>query len=446
MQNFAATFACFFVEGVGRGIYNKWRRIKDMQSGSGDNRRGVVLRRISFPIAALAVAAGGMIWVSRLKSAVPVVDRTAIQVTTVQRGPLVRKVEGMGVLVPEQVRSLTASTDGRVDQVLLRAGTRVQPDTVIVQLSNPDLERQLVDAELATKKVEAELANLRVQLQSQLLNEHAVEAQLESDSTESRLQAERDEALLKMQVGAAMNAKISRARADALATRLKIEKEKLAIAEESRQSQLTAKQAEVAQVQALYALKTQEKEDLIVRAGVAGVLEEISVDVGQRVGPGTNLARVSGAARLMARIHVPESASHDLQLDQKARLEIRDKQYAGHVSRIDPGVENGSVNVDLKMDGAQPAGAKTDLAVDGTIEVEKLRDAVYVQKPLPARPNSRVALFKLSGDGSEAERVMVDVGAISTDSVEIVDGLQAGDRVIVSDMSTWNKYDHVLVK
>ena len=417
-----------------------------MPSAVPQQRRRVILRRISYPAVALVVVTAGTIGVLRLISAAPVVDRTAIQVATVQRGPLVRKVEGMGVLVPEHVRWLTASTDGRVDQVMVRAGTRVRPDTVILQLSNPDLQRQLLDAELATKKAEAELANLRVQLQSQLLNEHATEAELQSAGTESRLQAERDEALLKMQLGAAMNAKISRARADSLATRLNLEKEKLAIAEESRQAQLTAKQAEVAQVQALYALKTQQQEDLLVRAGVAGVLEELSVDLGQRVAPGTNLARVSGSARLMARIHVPESESHDLQLEQKARLEIRDKVYAGHITRIDPGVENGSVNVDLKLDGAQPAGAKTDLAVDGTIEVEKLRDAVYVHRPLPARSNSRVALFRLSGDGSEAERVMVDVGEISTDSVEIVDGLYAGDKVIVSDMSTWNKYDHVLVK
>ena len=417
-----------------------------MQLGPSNEKRRMVIRHLSYPVVLLVLVGAGTIGVTRMKSAAPTVDRSAIQVATVQRGPLVRKVEGAGVLVPEQVRWLAASTDGRVDQVFLRAGARVKPETVILQLSNPDLERQLVDTELATKKEEAELANLRVQLQAQLLNERAVEAQLQSDATEARLQAERNEALLKVQLGTPMDAKISRARADSLVTRLQIEKEKLAIAEEARQAQLAAKQAEVAQVQALFALKQQQKEDLQVRAGVAGVLEEVSVDAGQQVTTGTNLARVSGAARLMARIHIPESASRDVQIDQKAKIEVQDKPFAGHVSRIDPGIQNGSVNVDVKVDGPQPVGAKTDLAVDGVIETERLPNAVFVRRPLPARPNSRVALFRVTDDGNEAQRVMVDVGQISTDGVEIVDGLQAGDRVIVSDMSTWNKYDHVLLR
>src|SRR5882672_7385115 len=199
-------------------------------------------------------------------------------------------VSGLGTLVPEETRWLAAETQAHVDQVFLRAGARVQPDSILMQLSNPDLERQVLDAELATKKVEAELANLRVQLQAQLLNEHAMEAQLQSDLTEAKLQAERDEALQKAGIGAAMNAKISRARADSLTTRLQIEKEKLAIAEEARQAQLAAKQAEVAQVQALYELKLQQKDALHVRAGIAGVLEEVTVDAGQQVAIGTNLA------------------------------------------------------------------------------------------------------------------------------------------------------------
>jgi len=226
------------------------------------------------------------------------VDRSAIQIVTVRRGPVTRKVQGWGVLVPEEVRWLAAATEGHVEQVMLRAGARVKPNTVILQLSNPDLDHQLVDGELATKKSKAGLANLRVQLESQLLNEKALEAQLQSEATESRLQAERDEALLKMQLGTAMNAKISRARAESMTTRLQLEKEKLTMADEAGRAQLAAKRAEVAQVRARYALKMQQKEALQVHSGIAGALEEVTVDAGQQVAPGTNLAKIGSSARL----------------------------------------------------------------------------------------------------------------------------------------------------
>jgi len=413
---------------------------------SQDKNEGKMIRRTFYAVVVLMAAVAATMGVSRLKSASPMVDRSAIQIATVRRGPMTRKVQGLGVLVPEEVRWLAAATEGHVDQVMLRAGARVKPNTVILQLSNPDVEHQLVDAELATKKSEAELANLRVQLESQLLNEKALEAQLQAEATEARLQAERDEALLKMQLGTAMNAKISRARADSLVTRLQLEKQKLAIADEARQAQLAAKQAEVAQVQALYALKMQQKEALQVHAGIAGVLEEVSVDAGQQAALGTNLAKVTSSARLMARLHVPESQSRDIRLNQKAQIEVQDRPYSGHVARIGSGLQNGAVDVEVKVDGAQPAGARTDLTVDGTIEVERVADAVYLGQALPARPNSRVPLFKLVEDGNEAQRVMVELGNASIDGVEIVSGLQPGDRVIVSDMSTWSKYDRVLVK
>ncbi len=413
---------------------------------SQDKNEGKMIRRAFYAVVVLVAAVAATMGVSRLKSASPMVDRAAIQIATVRRGPMTRKVQGLGVLVPEEVRWLAAATEGHVDQVMLRAGARVKPNTVILQLSNPDVEHQLVDAELATKKSEAELANLRVQLESQLLNEKALEAQLQAEATEARLQAERDEALLKMQLGTAMNAKISRARADSLVTRLQLEKQKLAIADEARQAQLAAKQAEVAQVQALYALKMQQKEALQVHAGIAGVLEEVSVDAGQQAALGTNLAKVTSSARLMARLHVPESQSRDIRLNQKAQIEVQDRPYSGHVARIGSGLQNGAVDVEVKVDGAQPAGARTDLTVDGTIEVERVADAVYLGQALPARPNSRVPLFKLVEDGNEAQRVMVELGNASIDGVEIVSGLQPGDRVIVSDMSTWSKYDRVLVK
>jgi HlyD family secretion protein len=398
---------------------------------------------ISLPVAAVVAIVAITLGSSRLKSAAPIVDRAAIKIETVRRGPLVHHVQGLGVLVPEETRWISAATPARVDEVMVRTGVRVAPDSVILRLSNPDLERQLTDAELATKKSEAELANLRVQLQAQLLNEHAVEAQLQADSTEARLAADRDEALLKQGVGTAMSAKISRTRAESYATRVQLEKEKLAIAEEARQAQLAAKQAEVAQVQALLDLRTQQKEALVVRAGISGVLESIPVGAGQQVSAGTNLACITSSDRLMARIHVPASQADDVALRQKATIGIKDKRVMARVARIEPLIENGSVNVELKMDGPQPAGARPETNIDGTIEIGRAADVVYLPQVVTAKTDQPLQLFKLSADGAEATKVSVALGRVTADGSEIAEGLQPGDKVIVSDMSTWNRYDHV---
>jgi HlyD family secretion protein len=397
----------------------------------------------SFPVVAAVAFAAFTFGSSHMKSAVPVVDRSALQIETVRRGPLVRHVSGLGVLVPEETRWLAAATDAHVDQVFVRVGARVKPDSILMQMSNPDLERQVRDAELATKKEEAELANLRVQLQAQLLNEDATEAQLQSDLTEARLQAERDEALQHEGIGSAMNAKISRARAESLVTRLQLEKEKLAIAEEARQAQLAAKQAEVAQVQALYELKMHQKQSLIVRAGISGILDEISVDAGQQISAGANLARVTSSERLVARIHIPESEADEVRVHQRAALQMQDRKFSGQVMHIDPTVQNGSISVDIKADGGQTVGSHSGLTVDGTIETERVSNATYLPQELQAHADAALPIFKISDDGTEARRVKVQVGRVSEDGTEIVGGLTAGDRVIVSDMSTWNRYDQV---
>jgi len=407
----------------------------------GPSRRALLW--FSFPVVAAVAVAAFTFGSSRMKSAAPVVDRSALQIETVRRGPFVRHVSGLGTLVPEETRWLAAETDAHVDQVFLRAGARVKPESTLLQLSNPDLERQVRDAELATKKVEAELSNLRVQLQAQLLNEHALEAQLQADATEAKLQMERDEALQREGIGSAMNAKISKARADSLATRLQIEKEKLAIAEEARQAQLAAKQAEVAQVQALYELKTHERESLIVHAGISGILEEISVDAGQRINAGTNLARITSSERLVARIHIPESQAGEVQVRQRAALQVQERKFSGQVMHIDPAVQNGAISVDIKADGVQTAGAHAGVTVDGTIETQRIANATYLPQELQANPDAMMPLFKISDDGTEARRINVQLGRVSEDGTEIVSGLAPGDRVIVSDMSTWNRYDQV---
>jgi HlyD family secretion protein len=359
---------------------------------------------------------------------------------------MICKVEGLGVLVPEDVRWLAAGTDGHVDEIFLRPGAHVKPNTVILQLSNPDLNRQLTDAELAMRKSEAELANLRVQLQAQLLNEKAVEADLQAAATESKLQSDRDESLLENQLGTAMNAKISKAHADALVTRLQIEKEKLGIAEEARQAQLTAKQAEVAQMQALYDLRNQQKAALQVRAGMNGILEEVSVGPGQQVATGTNLARVTNSAKLMARVHISEAQFSRIDVGQPATIAIQNQVYPARVMHIDPNVQNGSISVDLKFTGAQPRDARSDLSVTGSVNIEKIPLTTFVRWPLQTHAEEPLSLYKISDDGKKADLVTVHLGRSSDDRVQIADGLKPGDRIIVSDMSAWRRYSRVELK
>jgi len=356
------------------------------------------------------------------------------------------RVDGLGSLVPEDVRWLSAGTDGRVDQISLLPGAHVKPETVILELSNPDLDRQITDAELAMKKSEAELANLRVQLQAQLLNEKAVEAQLESDATQAKLEADRDQALLKAQLGTEMNSKISRAKAESLATRLQIERERVGISAEARQAQLTAKQAEVAQMQALYSLRTQQKEALMVRAGMTGILEEISIGIGQQVGPGTILARVANSARLMARIHVPEAQASSIEVNQPASVSLQDHSYAAKVVHIDPNVQNGTVSVDLKFIGPQPREARTDLSASGSVQVDRIPLTTFVKWPLQTHNGAPLSVYKVSTDGNQATRVEVILGRSSDDSVQIEQGLQPGDRIIVSDMTNWHRYERLQLK
>ena len=404
------------------------------------------LLRLGLPLLAILLALGAGFGVLHLRSASPSVDRSALQLATVEAGPMICRVEGLGTLVPEDVRWLAAGTEGRVDEIYLRPGARVRPETPVLQLSNPDLVRQITDAELAMKKSEAELANLRVQLQAQLLNEKALEAQLQSDATQAKLEAERDESLFAIQVGNSMNAKISRAKANSLVTRLQIEKEKLAIAEEAREAQLTAKQAEVSQMQALYDLREQQKQNLLVRAGMDGVLEEVIVGSGQQVGPGTNLARVANSSRLMARIHIPEAQASQLAMNQTAVVTLQEKKYPARVVHMDPNVQNGTVSIDLKFSGAQPREGRPDLSASGTIEIEKIPHTVFVNWPLRTHAEEPVSLFRVTDDGQHAERVSVTLGRTSTDSVQIASGLQPGDRIIVSDMTSWKRYDRLQVK
>jgi HlyD family secretion protein len=434
---------CFF---IGRSLYNRCKQTFWLEVRVSRTVSRSLLLRVVLPLAAILIALGAGFGVLHMRSASPVVDRSALQMVTVESGPMICRVEGLGTLVPEDVRWVAAGTEGRVDEIYLRPGAHVKPDTPILQLSNPDLVRQITDAELAMKKSEAELANLRVQLQAQLLNEKALEAQLESEEMQAKLEADRDESLFQIQVGASMNAKISRARANSMVTRLQIEKEKLGIAEEARQAQLTAKQAEVSQLQSLYDFRDTQRQNLLVRAGMDGVLEEVSVASGQQVGPGTNLARVTNSSRLMARIHIPEGQASQVEMNQAAVVILQDKKYPARVAHLDPNVQNGTVSIDLKFTGAQPREGRSDLSASGSIEIEKIARTLFVDWPLRARADEPISLFRITDDGRNAERVSVTLGRTSTDSVQIAQGLRPGDRIIVSDMTTWKRYDRLQLK
>src|ERR1700682_16371 len=378
---------CFF---RGRSLYNRCKQTFWLEVRVSRTVSRSLLLRVGLPLAAILIALGAGFGVLHMRSASPVVDRSALQMATVESGPMICRVEGLDTLVPEDVRWVAAGTEGRVDEIYLRPGAHVKLDTPILQLSNPDLVRQITDAELAMKKSEAELANLRVQLQAQLLNEKALEAQLESEEMQAKLEADRDESLFQIQVGASMNATISRARAISLVSRLQIEKEKLGIAEEARQAQLTAKQAEVSQLQSLYDFRDKQRQNLLVRAGMDGVLEEVSVASGQQVGPGTNLARVTNSSRLMARIHIPEGQASQVEMNQAAVVTLQEKKYPARVAHLDPNVQNGTVSIDLKFTGAQPREGRSDLSASGSIEIEKIPRTLFVNWPLRGRADEPV--------------------------------------------------------
>jgi HlyD family secretion protein len=408
-----------------------------------DLARKKKLRRYLYLGAALVAVPIVTIGVSRLKPAAPSVERSTVWVDTVRRGEMLRQVRGLGTLVPEDIRWIPAVTEGRVERSILKPGAVVKPDSIILELSNPDLEQQLLNAEWALKKSEAELANLRVQLESQLLDQRATEAQIQADATQARLESERDDALLKLQIASELNAKISRARSESLSTRLDIEKQRLAIAERATQAQLAAKQAEVEQNRALYELRLRQRDALHVRAGLAGVLQLVPVEVGQQVSPGANLARVADPTRLKAEIRIPETQAKDVQIGQKAEVDTRNGVVAGTVARIDPSVQNGTVTVDITIPGALPQGARPDLSVDGTIEIERLANILYVGRPVQGQPNSTVSLFKLVDGGNEAVRTRAELGRSSVNTIEVVKGLQVDDQVILSDMSAWDAYDRI---
>lgn len=401
-------------------------------------RRRIVYAAIG--VVAVALVTMGL---SRLKPAAPGVDRSTVWIDTVKRGPMLRQVRGLGTLTPVDIQWIPAATDGRVEKIPVLPGTQVQPSTVLLILTNPQLMQETLDANLKLRAAEADYKNLEAQLESQVLTQKSLVAQANAEYNEARMQAETDQQLNKLGVISDLNRKIAEGKAQQLQTRDQIEQERLTNSGKVLQAQLLAKQAEIEQDRALAQLKQTQVQNLTVRAGIRGVLQEQPLKVGQWVTPGTTLAKVVQPDHLKAELKIPETQAKDIQLNQPASVDTHNGVIAGHVMRIDPAVYNGTVTVDVALDDPLPSGARPDLSVDGTIDLERLSNVLYVGRPAFGQENSTVGMFVLQPDGKTAEREQVKLGRSSVNTVEILGGLKDGDQVILSDMSRWDNFDRI---
>jgi HlyD family secretion protein len=410
------------------------------------NARKKRIRQIAYGGVLLLAVALVSFGLSRLKPAAPTVERAVIWPDTVKRGPMIRQVRGLGTLTPEDIRWIPATTQGRVERIILRPGTQVKADSVILELTNPTLEQQLQDAELKLAAAEAGLTNLKVQLQNDLLQTRATAASIEGDYQKAQMNAEMKEALSKDKLVSDLELKQAKVDAEQLKVRTAIAKEQLASKAASTAAQMAVQQSAVDQARALLQLTRQQRDELKVRAGLDGMLQLVPVEVGQQVAPGTNLARVANPSRLKAEIKIAETQAKDIQLGQKAEVDTRNGVVEGRVARIDPSVQNGTRTVDVTLTGDLPKGAVPDLSVDGTIELERLNDILFMGRPAFGQDQSVVGLFKVGSDGSTAERTQVKLGRSSVNTIEVLSGLKVGDQVILSDMSAYDAYDRIRLK
>jgi HlyD family secretion protein len=407
--------------------------------------RAKKIRRFIYGGAAVVVLLLITLGLSRLKPAAPPVDRATVWIDTVKRGDMVRQVRGLGTLVPETTRWITPTSDGIVEKIVLRPPAPVMPDSVILELTNPQVEQEAKNAELALQSAQAVLDNLRVQVQNDLLAQQSQAATVHADYTQARLLAEMRERLAAEKLVSDLDLQQAKTQAEALKMREEIVQKQLASMAESTKARLSVQQAAVDQAKAQYDLQRRRLADLHVRAGVKGVLQVVPVEVGQRVGPGTNLARVADPSLLKAELKIAETQAKDIQVGQTASIDTRNGLIAGKVSRIDPSVQGGTRTVDVSLDGELPRGAVPDLSVDGTIELERLTNVLFVGRPAFGQENSTVGLFKLDAEGG-AVRTQVKLGKSSVNTIEIESGLNAGDQVILSDMSAQDSFDRIRLR
>jgi HlyD family secretion protein len=393
-------------------------------------------------VVALTVVA---FFVTRLKPAAPEVDRATVWTDAVKRGPLLRQVRGPGTLVPreDKIRLIPAETAATVVRIRALPGAKVEPNTVLMDLVDPELQQELLDAQLQLKGAEADYINTRAKVSSDLMDQKAVGATVKADYSQAQLQAQTDKSLYDLGVISGLTYSASKGKADELTTRNDLEKQRLTLNEKAIETQLAVQQTKVEQAKALLALKQREQDALSVRAGISGVLVELDHQVGEHVDVGTTLAKVVQPDQLKASLKIAETQARDIQIGQPAEIDTHNGVIDGKVMRIDPGVLNGTVTVDVELAGALPLGARPDLSVDGTIDLDRMTDVLFVGRPAFGNENSTISLFKLGADGKTAIRVPVKVGRASVNSIQVLEGLQQGDSVILSDMSRWDNTDRI---
>ena len=419
----------------------------------GVRKRKTIVTAIVMTLLLVGLAAAFR-WAGKLKPAAPSVELSTLWPGTVERGPMLREVRGLGTLVPEDTMLITATTDGRVQRILVKPGTPVKADTVVMIMTSPELDTALLDAEFAMKAAEADYKNLEVTLHKTLLDLRSVAAQSSADYNTAKLEADRDAALFKENLLAGTDAKISQVKAEQLSAKFDIEKERLSINNEAEQAQLDSQKVKVEQLRGQYELKKSQVDQLKVRAGFDGMLQSVPppltpVEEGQKVTAGTALGKVAQPSHLNAELKIAETQIKDVAPGQPAVIDTRlagggsTGLINGFVSRIEQSIVNGTVTVDVALKGTLPPGSRPDLSVDGTIQLEKLDDVVFVGRPVFGQENSTVTLFKLEPDGKYANKVKVTFGRSSVNFIEIKDGLRVGDKVILSDMSNWDQYDRI---
>ncbi|HEV7484593.1 MAG TPA: HlyD family efflux transporter periplasmic adaptor subunit [Thermoanaerobaculia bacterium] len=412
-----------------------------------DVSRSPSKRKLTIRLAAVGAAVAIALvtfGLSRMRAAVPTVDRNTLVIDTVRRGPMVREIRGSGVLTPEEVRLIAIPTDGRVERIVVQPGSTVDAGTVVLELSNDQQQQAARDSEWQLRAAEADHESMRAQLDSERLDREASVAHVEADSKQARLRAAADAELERQGLTAHITSEMSKTSADELARRADIEQERLSVSRRAQESRLAATRAQVEQRRAMNELQQARVNALHVRAGIAGVLQQIDVQAGQRVTAGTTVARVARPDRLKAQVRVAETQAKDIVVGLRASVDTRNGVVAAHVARIDPAVREGTVTVDLTIDGALPSGARPDLSVDATIELDRIADAIYVARPPSAQESAPGTLFKVNGE--RAESVKVVFGRASASAIEIRSGLAPGDQVIVSDSSAWDRSDHIRIQ
>ena len=409
-----------------------------------DLKKKRIRRNLVIAVVVVTVIAAAAFFIVRLKPAIPTVD-SAVYTDTVKRGPLLRQVRGPGTLVPreDRIRLIPAQTEATVVRIRVLPGAQVQPDTILMDLVDPQVQEQMLDAQLQLKAAQADMQNIKAKLQSDLMTQRAGAATVGADQAQAKLQSQTDKSLYDLGVISGLTYSASKGKADELNQRNDLERQRLELNQKAIATEVAVQQTKVDQAVAMLALRQKEQSALEVKAGIAGVLVDLPHQVGEHVDPGTTLAKVVQPDQLKASLKIAETQARDIQIGQPAEIDTHNGVIPGKVMRIDPAVQNGTVTVDVELAGALPQGARPDLSVDGTIDLDRMTDVLYVGRPAFGNENSTISLFRVSPDGKTATRVPVKVGRASVNSIQVIDGLNVGDVVILSDMSRWDAVDKV---